>query len=107
MTQAAKRFAALHMQPWLDRAVQAAAELGVSLDAAARTEPASTPGGLTAREVDVLKLIAAGDSNKVISRKLSISVATVERHIANLHGKIGIRGRAQATAWAMRNGLGT
>jgi pimeloyl-ACP methyl ester carboxylesterase/DNA-binding CsgD family transcriptional regulator len=61
--------------------------------------------GLTARELDVLRLLAAGDSNAEIARGLGISVNTVERHAANLYRKIGARGRADATAHALRHGL--
>lgn len=61
--------------------------------------------GVTAREMDVLRLIAAGDSNAEIARRLGIAVHTVERHTANLYRKIGARGRADATAYALRRGI--
>lgn len=61
---------------------------------------------VTAREMEVLRLIAAGDSNAEIARSLGIAVHTVERHAANLYRKIGARGRADATAYALRRGLG-
>ncbi len=76
---------------------------------ALETEPAATPapvlaaGKLSPRECDVLRLIAAGQSNKQIAAELSLSVFTIERHITNLYAKIGARGRADATAWAMRH----
>lgn len=60
---------------------------------------------LTERELQVLRLIAAGDSNAEIAARLGLSVHTVERHAANLYRKIDARGRADATAWALRNGL--
>jgi DNA-binding CsgD family transcriptional regulator len=63
------------------------------------------PGGLTPREADVLALIAAGRSNREIADMLSISERTVNRHITNLYGKIGARSKAEATAYALRNGL--
>ena len=56
------------------------------------------PHDLTAREKEVLKLIAGGLTNKEIAAELVVSVATVERHVANIYGKIGARGRADATA---------
>ena len=67
-------------------------------------KPAS-PAGLTPREVEVLRLIAAGRTSKEIAIALVISVPTVERHVTNLYRKIGARGRAAATAYALRNRL--
>jgi DNA-binding NarL/FixJ family response regulator len=63
------------------------------------------PAGLTAREVNVLRLVAAGQSTHAIARTLLLSPRTVERHIANLYGKIGAHGRADATAFAFRHHL--
>jgi predicted ATPase/DNA-binding CsgD family transcriptional regulator len=63
---------------------------------------AAYPSGLTQREVDVLRLIAAGRSTREIADALVISAGTVERHITNLYGKIGARGRGEATAFAFR-----
>jgi DNA-binding CsgD family transcriptional regulator len=60
---------------------------------------------ITGRELDVLRLLAAGDSNAEIARRLSITVHTVERHVSNLYRKIGARGRADATAYALRQGI--
>jgi pimeloyl-ACP methyl ester carboxylesterase/DNA-binding CsgD family transcriptional regulator len=65
----------------------------------------ASPDRLTAREVEVLRLVAAGQTNSEIAEALSLSVRTVERHIGNLYGKIGARGRADATAYALRQGL--
>ena len=63
------------------------------------------PDGLTPREVEALRLIAAGKSTKEIAAALVISEPTVERHITNLYAKIGARSRADATAYALRKGL--
>jgi DNA-binding NarL/FixJ family response regulator len=63
------------------------------------------PENLTSREVEVLRFIAAGKSNREIADDLVISVRTVERHIANLYTKIGARTKAQATAFALRANL--
>jgi DNA-binding CsgD family transcriptional regulator len=63
------------------------------------------PDGLTEREVEVLRLIAAGRSNREIADELVLSVRTVERHITNLYGKIDARGKADATAYALGHGL--
>ncbi|MEV0094470.1 response regulator transcription factor [Streptomyces sp. NPDC050738] len=70
--------------------------------AAAVTE---LPDGLTAREGEILALIAEGLSNAEISRSLHISTATVKTHINNLFGKIGVRDRAQAVRYAYQRGL--
>jgi DNA-binding CsgD family transcriptional regulator/pimeloyl-ACP methyl ester carboxylesterase len=68
--------------------------------------PAAAPdSGVTARELDVLRLLATGDTNAEIARRLGIAVHTVERHTANLYRKIGARGRADATAYALRRGI--
>jgi pimeloyl-ACP methyl ester carboxylesterase/DNA-binding CsgD family transcriptional regulator len=58
---------------------------------------------LTRREVEVLRLIAAGQTSKEISRNLSLSIRTVGRHITNIYEKIGARSRADATAYAVRH----
>jgi DNA-binding CsgD family transcriptional regulator len=63
------------------------------------------PGGLTAREVEVLRHLAAGESNQEIADALFLSLRTVNRHIANLYRKIEARGRADATAFAFRHHL--
>jgi pimeloyl-ACP methyl ester carboxylesterase/DNA-binding CsgD family transcriptional regulator len=64
------------------------------------------PGAkLTERETQVLRLIADGSSNGEIADALGITLNTVERHVANLYRKIDARGRADATAYAIRRGL--
>jgi DNA-binding CsgD family transcriptional regulator len=63
------------------------------------------PSGLTAREVEVLVLLAAGRTSQEIAGALVLSPATVSRHIANIYVKIGARNRAEATAFAMSHGL--
>ena len=61
--------------------------------------------GLTTREVEVLRLLAGGKTNDEISEELFLSVRTVERHVANIYAKIGARGRANATAYALTHNL--
>ncbi len=68
------------------------------------TRPAY-PDGLSPREVDVLRLIAAGRSNREIAEELFLSVRTIERHITNIYAKTSTSGRADATAYAFRHGL--
>ncbi len=63
------------------------------------------PDGLTAREAEVLRLIAAGKSTREIAVELVISEGTVERHVTNLYGKIGARNRAEATRYAHAHGF--
>jgi pimeloyl-ACP methyl ester carboxylesterase/DNA-binding CsgD family transcriptional regulator len=60
---------------------------------------------LTDREREVLRLVAAGESNGQIAVRLGLSINTVERHVANLYRKIDARGRADATAYAIRHDL--
>jgi DNA-binding CsgD family transcriptional regulator len=63
--------------------------------------------GLSAREVEVLRLIAGGLSSRQIGEELVLSVRTVERHIANIYIKTNTHGRAQATTYALAHGLGS
>jgi DNA-binding CsgD family transcriptional regulator len=68
--------------------------------------PSQTPPAeLTRRELEVLRRLAAGDANQQIATSLDLSVHTVERHVANIYRKIDARGRADATAYALRHGL--
>ncbi|MEU5255833.1 response regulator transcription factor [Streptomyces longwoodensis] len=67
--------------------------------------PSEPPDGLTAREAEVLVLIAEGLSNHEIAQKLHVSTATVKTHINNLFAKIGIKDRAQAVRYAYGKGL--
>jgi two-component system NarL family response regulator len=60
---------------------------------------------LTARELEVLKLIVAGKSNKEIGSALSISEATVKTHINNLLNKMGVSDRTQAATTALQRGI--
>lgn len=61
--------------------------------------------GLTLREREVVALIARGDTNNQIARKLLIAPRTAETHIEHILGKLGFHSRAQVVAWAVRRGL--
>jgi DNA-binding NarL/FixJ family response regulator len=60
---------------------------------------------LTPRETDVLRLLAGGLSNREIAAALVVTVNTVERHLVSIYSKLQVRGRAAATAYALRRGL--
>ena len=68
---------------------------------------AKPPGGLTAREAEVLTLLAAGLSNAEIAKRLYLSHATVKTHINRIFAKTGARDRAQAVRYAYQHGLTT
>ena len=82
-----------------------------------RSAPSSTPGscygdgkpthpaGLTDREVEVLRLVAAGLTNNEIAAELYLSAKTVSRHLSNIFTKIGVSSRAAATAYAFEHDL--
>jgi non-specific serine/threonine protein kinase len=73
-----------------------------------QTAASSETAGLTVREIEVLRLIAAGKSNQKIAEELILSIRTVERHVSNIYVKIDVHGntaRAAATAYAFSHGL--
>ncbi len=92
------------LDPQVQQRLLAAAGAG---PAPVRTEGATLPDGLTAREGEVLRLIAVGLSNREIAQKLYVSEATVKSHITRLFAKTGVRDRAQAVQYAYRHGLGS
>lgn len=65
----------------------------------------SAPGGLSPREVEVLRLVAAGASNRDIANRLFLSERTVARHVSNMLAKLGLGNRSAATAYAFEHGL--
>ena len=67
--------------------------------------PGELPGGLTAREAEVLRLVAAGKSNRAIAGELVISEHTVARHLQNIFAKLDVPSRSAATAFAFEHGL--
>jgi DNA-binding NarL/FixJ family response regulator len=64
-----------------------------------------SPGGLTAREVEVLRLVAGGKTNRSIATELVLSEKTVDRHVSNIFTKLNVSSRAAATAFAYEHGL--
>jgi ATP/maltotriose-dependent transcriptional regulator MalT len=80
------------------------AELEESLQSPAPAAPAASAsrGGLTKRELEVLRLVARGMSNQEIVESLVISEHTVHRHVANVLGKLGVSSRAAAVAQGVR-----
>jgi len=79
-------------------------EVGASLPSALPSL-SPPPAGLTAREIDVLRLVAAGKSNPEIAKELFVSEATVKTHINHVFAKTGARDRAQAVRFAYQHGL--
>ena len=71
----------------------------------ARRRRGRGPPGLTDREVEVLRLIARGRSNREVAEPLVISPKTVGRHVENVYAKIGVSSRAAAAVFAMEHGL--
>ena len=63
------------------------------------------PAGITAREAEVLGLLGRGMTNREIAARLYLSVSTVERHLATVYRKLGLRGRVEAARYAVANGL--
>ncbi|MGH2630141.1 MAG: response regulator transcription factor, partial [Actinomycetota bacterium] len=81
---------------------------GAVLQAAGRsraTTRGAWPAGLSDREVEVLRLVAAGSSNREIAQGLVISPRTAEHHVQHIYGKIGVSTRAAAAMFAMQHGL--
>ena len=100
----------------LDDALSISSELGmrplvervIAIKDRAESGPAPAPaypGGLTQREVDVIRLVAAGRTDRDIAEELIVSVRTVTTHVGNILNKTGAANRAEATAYAVRRGL--
>ena len=63
------------------------------------------PAGLTERQVEVLRLVARGKSNREIAAELVLSEFTVMRHLSNIFDKLGVSSRAAAASYAVREGI--
>ena len=64
-----------------------------------------SPGGLTRRELEILKLVAEGHSNAALARMLWVTEQTVKFHLSNVYRKLDVTNRTEASRWAQRNGL--
>ena len=100
----------------LDEALQISTDLGMPPlrqrveDLMSRIGEAPAPAypdGLTAREVEVLRLVAAGKSNQEIADELVITLRTAGNHVSNILNKIGLGNRTEAAAYAIRHGIVT
>jgi DNA-binding CsgD family transcriptional regulator len=95
----------------LDAAVGTFSRLGASVDLAAAVASERgdvndvNPAGLTARELEVLRLVAAGESNREVALTLTLSEHTVRRHLQNIFVKLDVPSRTAATAYAFRHHL--
>ena len=90
----------LGMKPLLERVTALQEQLGSQ-----PAPPPSYPDGLTQREVEVLRLVAAGKSNPEIAEELFISPRTVTTHVSNILNKINAANRVEAATYASRQGL--
>jgi HD-GYP domain-containing protein (c-di-GMP phosphodiesterase class II) len=114
-----------HVRPWRDALGPDAAAEQIRIDVrAGRLDPDAAravlegagrerdrldrpppPAGLTEREVEVLRLVAEGLSNREIGDRLFISARTAEHHVQNMYAKVGVSSRAAAALFAMEHGL--
>ena len=77
----------------------------VAISSAAMESPTSYPAGLTAREVEVLRLVAQGLTNEQVAQQLDISPRTVNTHLTAIYGKIKVTSRSAATRYAIESQL--
>ncbi len=94
----------------LDAARAVFEQLGAAPDLArvaalTKDGPRRRPGGLTQRELQVLRLVAAGTTNKAVAQELSLSEKTIDRHVSNIFNKLDVPSRAAATAFAYEHKL--
>ena len=87
------------------RSLGADADLAAVEQLRAGAREAASSGALTGREVEVLRLVATGATNKMIAAELVVSQKTVARHLSNIFTKIGVTSRATATAYAYQHQL--
>jgi DNA-binding NarL/FixJ family response regulator len=97
------------LDPAVQRRLVELATAGAAAPPSTPAEPAPAEphdGGLTRREVDVVRLVAEGLSNRQIARRLVVSEATVKTHLNHVLSKLDVDGRPALVAWAWRQGLG-
>ena len=87
------------------RAFQPAAPAGAAPSATSDTERAGLADSLSGRELEVLRLLAAGKSNQQIADELVVTLATVKSHVGHILGKLAAANRTQAVARARVLGL--
>ena len=87
-------------------AVAAAEDFAQAMEAAMAEPAAPDPGGLSPRELDVLRQIVAGRTNAETAAALFISPRTASTHVSHILAKLGVASRTEAAAWAIRHGLG-
>jgi DNA-binding CsgD family transcriptional regulator len=104
LDSAVTAFRSLGMQGWAERAARDL-DLMQTMSGSRAAAGRPYPDGLTARQAEVLCLIASGHGNREIADALVLTLNTVERHITNIYAKIGAHNRADATAYALRHGL--
>ncbi|MFN8516755.1 MAG: LuxR C-terminal-related transcriptional regulator [Chloroflexia bacterium] len=79
--------------------------LAARLPTLAPTPPAALPAGLTAREIEVLRLVATGLANAEVAARLDLSPRTVNAHLTTIYGKLGVASRGAAIRFALDHGL--
>lgn len=84
-----------------DRQAQAGSQ-----EASQPARPAASPNDLTERELEVLRYIATGLTNREIAERMFISEKTVKTHVSNILGKLALEDRTQAAIWALKHNLG-
>lgn len=98
-------FRELGARPAFDRLVGARAAVGRSVPRGPNTATRANPAGLTARELDVLALVAVGRTNREIAAELIVSPKTVGHHVSHILTKLGARSRAEAVTAAIEHGI--
>jgi DNA-binding NarL/FixJ family response regulator len=84
---------------------QLQAQVTAAIAEAAGDVAGPLPGNLTARQAQVLRLLADGLTNKQIAAQLYVAPGTVERHLAIIYRKLGLGGRVDAARYAVEHGL--
>jgi DNA-binding NarL/FixJ family response regulator len=79
---------------------------GTTVELGRRTRRRRTgPGGLTRRELEVLRLVSRGWTNRTVARTLWVTDETVKFHLSNIYRKLGVSNRVEASRWAKERGV--